>query len=107
MSPIDHYNASRRGTSMRSALFILSGVMWGAVGVFTRTLSDWDMDRTTIVLSRVSLARVMMLVLILAADRSLLRFKLRNIWFFFVCVLSMLGLNVFYTTSGMRCPYPW
>lgn len=75
--------------------------------MFTHTLSDWGMDKTTIVLSRVSLARVMMLVLILAADRSLLRFKLRNIWFFIACALSMLELNVFYTTSGMRCPYPW
>ena len=78
---------------------ILSGVMWGAAGVFVRTLSDYGMDSTTIVFSRVSLATLMMLALILVADRKWLRFERRDTWIFIACAIAMLGLNAFYTVS--------
>lgn len=87
---------------MRSPLLllpILSGVMWGAAGVFVRTLSDWGMDGSTIVFTRVSLAALMVLAVILATDRSMLRVRPRDLWMFVVCGLSMVGLNVFYTVS--------
>ncbi len=61
----------------------------------------------TIVLSRVSLATVMMLVLFLTVNRLLLRFGPVDIWFFLVYTLSMLGLNVFYIALGTRCLCPW
>ncbi len=100
MSSVNHHNTGCRGTSMRSALLILpilSGVIWGVIEVFVRTLSNWGINRTTIILSRVFL--VMMLVLILAAYCSLFRFRPRNIWLFLACTLSMFGLNVVYTAS--------
>ncbi|QHK17485.1 EamA family transporter [Methanomassiliicoccaceae archaeon DOK] len=78
---------------------ILSGIMWGAAGVFVRTLSDYGMDSTTIVFSRVSLATLMMLALILVADRRWLRFERRDAWIFIACAIAMLGLNAFYTVS--------
>ena len=87
---------------MKSALLllpILSGVMWGAAGVFVRTLSDFGFDGTTIVFARVSLATLMMLALILATDRKLLRFERRDLWMFIACAVAMLGLNAFYTVS--------
>ena len=87
---------------MKSALLllpILSGVMWGAAGVFVRTLSDYGMDSATIVFSRVSLATLMMLALILLADRRWLRFERRDIWLFIACAVAMLALNAFYTVS--------
>ena len=87
---------------MRSALLllpILSGVMWGAAGVFVRKLSDFGMDGATIVFSRVSLAAVMMLAVILVSDRRWLRFDPHDLWMFVACALAMLGLNAFYTVS--------
>lgn len=87
---------------MRSVLLllpILSGVMWGAAGVFVRTLSEWGMDSFTIVFSRVAIAAVMVLAVILVTDRSMLRIRLRDLWLFVACALSMVGLNAFYTVS--------
>lgn len=87
---------------MKSALLILpilSGVMWGAAGVFVRTLTDYGMDSFTVVFSRVSLATLMMLTLILVSDRRWLRFERRDLWIFVACALAMLGLNAFYTYS--------
>ena len=78
---------------------ILSGVMWGAAGVFVRTLSDYGMDSATIVFSRVSLATLMMLALILVADRRWLRFERQDLWLFIACAVAMLALNAFYTVS--------
>ena len=87
---------------MKSVLLllpILSGVMWGAAGVFVRTLSDYGMDSATIVFSRVSLATLMMLALILVADRRWLRFERQDLWLFIACAVAMLALNAFYTVS--------
>ena len=87
---------------MKSALLllpILSGIMWGAAGVFVRTLSDYGMDSATIVFSRVSLATLMMLALILVADRRWLRFERQDLWLFIACAVAMLALNAFYTVS--------
>ena len=91
-----------RHLGMKSALLllpILSGVMWGAAGVFVRTLSDYGMDSATIVFSRVSLATLMMLALILVADRRWLRFDRQDLWLFIACAVTMLALNAFYTVS--------
>lgn len=91
-----------RHLDMKSALLllpILSGVMWGAAGVFVRTLSDYGMDSATIVFSRVSLATLMMLALILVADRRWLRFERQDLWLFIACAVAMLALNAFYTVS--------
>ena len=91
-----------RHLDMKSALLllpILSGVMWGAAGVFVRTLSDYGMDSATIVFSRVSLATLMMLALIMVADRRWLRFERQDLWLFIACAVAMLALNAFYTVS--------
>ena len=91
-----------RPLDMKSALLllpILSGVMWGAAGVFVRTLSDYGMDSATIVFSRVSLATLMMLALILVADHRWLRFEKQDLWLFIACAVAMLALNAFYTVS--------
>lgn len=87
---------------MRSALLILpimSGVMWGAAGVFVRELSAFGMDGVTIVFTRVAVATLMMLALILSMDRRFLRIDPRDLWVVVLCALTMLGLNVFYTVS--------
>lgn len=87
---------------MRAAILLLSvmsGVMWGSAGVFVRVLSEWGMDSVTIVFTRVSIATLMMLVLILILDKGMLRFDRGDAWIFLLCAVSMLGLNAFYTVS--------
>lgn len=87
---------------MRSAVLllpILSGVMWGSAGVFVRTLSDAGMDQVTIVFTRMPIATLMVLAVILLADRTMLRFRARDLWLFILCAVSMLALNAFYTYS--------
>ena len=79
---------------------IMSGVMWGSAGVFVRELSAAGMDSTTIVLSRVFPAMIMMLLLILATDRSMLRIRRKDAVMFLACGLSMLIVNVSYTISA-------
>jgi len=78
----------------------MSGVMWGSAGVFVRELSAAGMDSTTIVLSRVFPAMIMMLLLILATDRSMLRIRRKDAVMFLACGLSMLIVNVSYTISA-------
>ena len=88
---------------MVSALLILpilSGVMWGAAGIFVRTLSDYGFDGQTIAFTRVLIAMVMMLLLIMASDRRMLAFRRRDIWLFILCAVSMTCLNVFYTIAA-------
>lgn len=88
---------------MRSALLILpilSGVMWGAAGIFVRFLSDFGMDGATITFTRTMVATLMMAVIVLAIDRTLFRFRLHDIWLFLGCALSMTGLNLCYTVAA-------
>lgn len=87
---------------MRSAILalpILAGILWGTVGVFVRVLSDQGMDSYSIVFVRVLFSTLMMLALILAADRSMLRLRARDIPLMLLCGLSMVCLNLFYTVS--------
>ena len=89
-------------TGMRSPLLVLplmSGVMWGLAGVFVRELSAHGMDTATIVITRTALSALMMLLLILSADRRMLRIRGGDLWLFVACALSMLGLNFLYTVS--------
>ncbi len=88
--------------SLLLALPILSGVMWGAAGIFVRVLSDEGMDSMTIVLSRVSFSALMMLTLILLTDRKLLRFRSKDAWMFLACAVAMILLNLFYTMAVDR-----
>ena len=90
---------------MRSALLllpILSGVMWGASGIFVRDLSGFGMDNFTIVFAREIIAAAMVLAVILLLDRRLIRLRREDVWVFVACGLSMVGINIFYTVSVDR-----
>ena len=87
---------------MKSALLILpilSGVMWGAAGIFVRSLSEYGMDGGTIVFARTSIATLMMLALVLATEKSIPRFHPRDLWIFIGSAVSMIGLNLCYTIA--------
>lgn len=79
---------------------ILSGVMFGSVGVFVRTLSSFGFNNGTIIFARASFAAIIMLLLILVQDKSLLKIKLKDLPIFIgTGIVGMLGVNVFYNES--------
>ena len=82
---------------------ILSGILWGSTGLFVRTLSSMGMNSLTIMFSRVLLAAVMMLIVLLIYDRSLLKIRLRDLWIFAAAsLIGTLGLNLCYNESISR-----
>lgn len=76
---------------------VLSGVFWGSAGVFVRTLSEFGFDNFTIVFIRFSVAALILFVGIMAADRSMLKIKLKDLWIFVGSgIFGMMGLNFCY-----------
>lgn len=79
---------------------VLSGIMFGSVGVFVRTLSSFGFDNKTIIFARVVFAAIIMLLLILTQDKSLLKIKLKDVPIFIgTGIVGMLGVNVFYNEA--------
>lgn len=88
---------------MKSAILVLpliSGILWGAAGIFVRTLSGAGLDSTTIVFTRVSFGSLMMLALILAVDRKMLKVERKDVPLVVFTGLTMICVNVFYTVAA-------
>ena len=82
---------------------VISGILWGAAGIFVRQLGAMGMTTYTIVASRVIVAAVIMGIGIAVYDRSLLKIKIKDIWIFAAGgVFGMLGLNLFYNMAIER-----
>ncbi len=78
----------------------LAGIMWGATGVFTRTLNEYGMNNATILETRMLLGTVILAVCCLLADPSLLKIRKKDIWIFAGGgVLGNFGLSYFYTEA--------
>lgn len=79
---------------------LISGAMFGSVGIFVRKLDSFGMDNYTILSSRVLVATVLLFIGILIFDKSLLKIRLRDLWIFIAAgILGMLGLNFFYNEA--------
>lgn len=61
---------------------ILAGVLWGCISLFLKTLAAAGLSSLQIMFLRGSLSAIMMLVFLLIKDRSLLKFKLQDLWMF-------------------------
>ncbi len=84
---------------------VAAGILWGSVGVFIRTLSDYGMDSFTVVESRVSMAVLLLLVGIGIYDRKQLKVKLKDLWLFILTgAIGMLGLNITYNDAINHLP---
>ena len=85
---------------MIQLLPILSGIMWGAAGVFVRIFTELGMNSLTIVESRVIPAVVIIFAGLFIMDKKLLRIKLSDLWIFLCAgIFSMLGLNLCYNEA--------
>jgi drug/metabolite transporter (DMT)-like permease len=85
---------------LATAVIIVSGCMWGTVGLFVRYLSDAGLDAMSIVEARMFAAFIITFIGVLIYDRKLLKIKLRDIWCFVGSGLaSGFFLNFFYSTA--------
>lgn len=82
---------------------LISGGLFGSVGIFVRKLEAFGIDNYTSVFSRVSIAALILFGSILLFDKNLLKIKLQDLWLFVATgLLGMLGLNYFYNESLSR-----
>ena len=79
---------------------ILSGVMFGSVGVFVRILSAHGLDNVTILFLRAAFAALELCAVLLVTDRRLFRIRLRDLPLFLgTGIVGMLGLNLCYNEA--------
>lgn len=79
---------------------IIAGAMWGSAGVFVRFLDAFGMDSLTILLTRTSVASLVLCLGMLFYDKNLLKIKLKDFWIFLISGLAgTLGLNLFYNAA--------
>ncbi len=87
---------------MKSALLILpliAGVMWGAAGIFVRTLSGSGMSDITIVFTRVMFG-VIVMALIIASTGKDFKVSRKDVPLMIICGLSMTSVNFLYTVAA-------
>lgn len=79
---------------------LLSGALFGSVGIFVRKLDEFGMDNYTILSSRVIIATIILFIGIVIFNKSLLKIRSKDLWIFIAAgILGMLGLNYFYNES--------
>ena len=82
---------------------LISGILWGSVGVFVRKLYSFGFDNFTVLSSRIAIATLILFLGIMIFDKSLLKIKLKDAWVFLAAgLLGMLGLNLAYNESISR-----
>lgn len=79
---------------------VSAGILWGSIGVFIRTLSDYGMDSFTVVESRVSMALLILLVGIGLYDPKQLKVRIKDVWILALAgIVGMFGLNLTYNEA--------
>lgn len=86
--------------SFNIALVLLSGILWGGIGIFTTPLNQMGFDSITVVGIRSLLTAVMLGVLLLVKDPKLFIVKPKDLWRFFgMGVISFALFNICYMQS--------
>ncbi|MGN1165813.1 MAG: DMT family transporter [Lachnospiraceae bacterium] len=79
---------------------VLSGILWGSVGIFVRILTELGMDSFTVTSSRLVMAAVVMGITIFIYDKRLFYIRLKDLWIFGVGgLLGMLGVVLAYNEA--------
>ncbi|MDD7408286.1 MAG: DMT family transporter [Anaerovoracaceae bacterium] len=93
-------NNKNVAVGIASACAILAGIFWGSEGTFVRFLMDYGLDNVSIIGTRLSLASLIILVMILVYDRSLLRISAKDILILVLTGLAgSVGLNYCYNEA--------
>lgn len=76
---------------------VIAGCLWGATGIFVRTLIAYGMDTVTMVFVRMAMSTVILGVGLFIYDKNLLKIKPKDFLLMVGCAVSgMLGLNLCY-----------
>lgn len=85
---------------LAGVLAILSGVMWGAGGVFVRYQDAFGIDTWTIISSRAVVGVMVLFLGMLAVDWKLLKINVKDLWVFAGAgIIGMMGLNLCYNKA--------
>ena len=86
--------------SVYSMFVILSGVLWGIISIFLKGLYSAGFSALQVMFFRGFISSVFMAIFLFVKDKSLLKFKLKDIWLFLgtgVISLTFFSLCYFYT----------
>lgn len=76
---------------------VIAGCLWGATGIFVRTLLGYGMDTATMVFVRMAMSTVILGVGLFIVNKDLLKVKLKDLGLMLGCaVTGMFGLNLCY-----------
>ena len=78
---------------------IISGILYGSSGIFVRTLTQNGIDATTLLFLRFSIAIPVMVIAILATDKTQLKIKLTDIKLLIITAMGIIGLNILYNIA--------
>ena len=79
---------------------LLSTLLWGSIGIFTRGLTGLGFSSVQIVTVRAVITAITMGIVIAIKDPKLFKFKLKDIWMFFgLGICSFLFFNICYMSS--------
>lgn len=85
-------------------LFILiASFLWGLTGIFVRTLNSQGLDNIELLFFRSSVTAITLFIYLFITDKSKLKIKLCDIWYFFgtgVLSFTLFGICYFYTISN-------
>ena len=82
---------------------IITGVLFGSVGIFARKLNDAGFDNATTVFSRVFPAVIILLIFILIKDRSLLKIRGRDVFLLIMATLGgMFSTNLLFNMAAIE-----
>ena len=95
---------SEKVNSNLSVLYIiLAGTLWGAMGLFVRSLGADGLSSIEIVFFRIVVSALIMLVWLLLFGKEALRIKIRDIWCFVgTGIISLTTFNVCYFATIQR-----
>ena len=75
---------------------LLSAVLWGSIGIFTRALNQIGFSAVQIVAVRAIITALTMAVFLTLKNPKLFKIKLRDLWMFFgTGICSFLFFNIF------------
>jgi drug/metabolite transporter (DMT)-like permease len=79
---------------------LLSTLLWGSIGIFTRALTEFGFSSVQIVTVRAVITAITMGIVIAIKDPKLFKFNLKDIWMFFgTGICSFLFFNICYMSS--------
>ena len=83
---------------------ILSGILFGSCGIYVRVLSQGGMDPTTQLFSRAIISIFLMLAVILAIDKNLLKIRKSELKIIIIAAVNIIALNLCYIVSTNTIP---